>query len=202
MKISGLNKLIFIILSFSILHSCKEYGKVDQGRVIDYDKEKRIVTIVHDRRINPERPDYILPPRKYLLPDDPLEMGPEPKAGKRIKLDIENNQVIIFDDKTQSFKAIPYQLVEKKVNIEKDHPLVYDKKERKSKEFPIIDREKKTITIYSRRQEILVIFTLPDEYFTLPDETWALGDEVRIFYHEEGKALRFMNITKTDIFKK
>ena len=35
-----------------------------------------------------------------------------------------------------------------------------------------------------------------------PDETWDAGDEARVYYKEEGKALRFMNISKTNIFKK
>jgi len=36
----------------------------------------------------------------------------------------------------------------------------------------------------------------------MPENTWDAGDEVRIYYKEAGKALRFMNISKTDIFKK
>ena len=72
----------------------------------------------------------------------------------------------------------------------------------KPKKFPVVDREKKTITVYSKRQQILTTLTLPEEYFALPDYTWDAGDEVRIYYKEEGKAQRFMNITKTDIFKK
>ena len=65
-----------------------------------------------------------------------------------------------------------------------------------------MDRTAKTIEIFSSRQKIYVSFSLPIEYFALPDETWAAGDEIRIYYKEEGKSLRLMNITKTDIFKK
>jgi hypothetical protein len=43
---------------------------------------------------------------------------------------------------------------------------------------------------------------VPDEYFMLPVDTWDNGDEARIYYKEAGKAARYMNITKTDIFKK
>ena len=45
-------------------------------------------------------------------------------------------------------------------------------------------------------------FSVPDEYFALPANTWDAGDEVRIYFKETGKALRLMNISKTDIFKK
>jgi len=48
----------------------------------------------------------------------------------------------------------------------------------------------------------LTTFSLPDEYFGLPDSTWDAGDEVRVYYKLEGKAARFMNISKTDIYKK
>jgi hypothetical protein len=79
---------------------------------------------------------------------------------------------------------------------------VFDKAEGKAKKFPVVDKDKKTISIYSGRQKILVTFSLPEEYFALPATVWDAGDEVRVYYREEGKALRFMNISKTDIFKK
>ncbi len=70
------------------------------------------------------------------------------------------------------------------------------------KSFPVIDKGKKTITIYSGRQKILETISVPEEYLDLPPSTWDAGDEVRIYYKQEGKALRFMNISRTDIFKK
>jgi hypothetical protein len=66
----------------------------------------------------------------------------------------------------------------------------------------VVDKQKKTVTIYSTRQKILETISLPEEYFALPDSTWDAGDEVRIYYKQDGKSLRFMNITQTDIFKK
>jgi hypothetical protein len=80
--------------------------------------------------------------------------------------------------------------------VGKTSPLVADKK------FPMVDKEKKAITVYSGRQKLLVTFSVPEEYLALPDNTWEAGDEVRIYYKEPGKAARFMNITRTDIFKK
>ena len=80
--------------------------------------------------------------------------------------------------------------------MEGDDPLV------KGKKFPMVDKEKKAITLYSKRQKLLTTFSVPDEYFALPDSAWDAGDEVRIYYKEDGKAARLMNISKTDIFKK
>jgi hypothetical protein len=182
---------------------CGELGKVDQGRVIQFDKNKGTVTLIRDKNADPQHPDYsYLPPVTYALPTNPQEMGPDPKVGMRMKLDIEKKQIVIFDMTAQNFKTLQYTLVDQKENITKDDPLVFDKDKDKPKIFPIIDREKKTITLYSKRQQTLITFSLPEEYLALPDYTWDSGDEVRIYYKEEGKARRFMNITKTDIFKK
>jgi hypothetical protein len=188
---------LLVVLTGVFLTGCGELGKVDQGRVIAYDKEKKEVTLIQDKKADIGKPDYnALPPHKYLIPTDPEEMGPEPKAGLRMKLDAEKKQITIFDPATQNFKVLEYTLVEQKEKVAKDDPLVKDKK------FPLVDKEKKAITIYSGRQKILTTFSLPDEYLSLPASTWDAGDEVRIYYKKEGQALRLMNISKTDIFKK
>lgn len=189
--------MLITLLPLTLMLGCGELGKVDQGRVIEYDKEKGIVTLIQDRKAEPGAPDYdTLPPHSYTIPADPREMGPEPKAGKRMKLDVEKREIVIFDPATQNFKTIKFDLVDKKEGVTKDDPLVA------GKTFPIIDKEKRTISVYSGRQKLLVVFSVPDEYFNLPPDTWEAGDEVRIYYKEPGKALRLMNITKTDIYKK
>ncbi len=174
-----------------------ELGQVDQGRVIAFDPQKGEVTLIQDKRAEPGNPDYnTLPPHTYTIPKDPAEMGPVPVAGKRLKLDVQAKEIVIFDEATQNFKTIPITIIDMRTGIGRDHPLV------RGKTFPIIDQEKKTITEYSLRQRLLITFTVPEEYFNLPPETWEAGDEVRIYYKEPGKALRMMNITRTDIYKK
>lgn len=190
-----LNLLVALPLVF--LFGCVEDGKVDQGRVVAFDKDKKIVTLIRDKKIDTLNPDYTyLPPLTYALPDDPQETGPLPKAGSRMKLDVEKNQIVIFDAKSQNFKTIDFKPVDKKTGVEKDDALV------KGKKFPMVDKQKKTVTIYSSRQKVFETIGLADEYFELPDSTWDAGDEVRIYYKQDGKSLRFMNITQTDIFKK
>jgi len=195
----GLILLVFPIL----IIGCEEFGKVDQGRVVAYDKEKGLCTFIRDTSSDPNNPDYsYLPPIIYEVPKKLSERGPEPKPGLRMKLDTKNRQITIFDPNTQSFKTITYTLVDQKENIEKENPLLFDKGKKQPKKFPFVDRDNKTITIYSQRQKILVTISLTDEYFKLPDYTWDTGDEVRLYYKEEGKALRLMNISQTDIYKK
>ncbi len=195
--------VVLTLLSFGSLIACGKLGNVDQGRVIEFDKEKGVVTLIRDFKADPKNPDYThLPPYIYEMPKDPSEIGALPKAGKRMKLDTEKKQIVIFDTATQNFKTIDYNLISQAEKVSGDDPKVYDQAADTPKIFPMIDREKKTITVYSKRQKILTTFSLPDEYFALPDDTWDSGDEVRIYYKEEGKARRFMNLSKTDIFKK
>ncbi|MBI4768096.1 MAG: DUF4881 domain-containing protein [Deltaproteobacteria bacterium] len=191
------------LMPIMITLGCGELGKVDQGRVIQFDKAKGTATLIRDKNTDPQNPDYsYLPPITYTLPADPQEMGPDPKVGLRLKLDIPKKEIVIFDPATRTIKTLQYNLVDQKENITKEDPLVFDKDKDKPKPFPVIDREKKTITLYSKKQQTLITFSLPDEYLALPEYTWDSGDEVRIYYKEVGKARRFMNVTKTDIFKK
>ena len=175
---------------------CGELGKVDQGRVIAFDNAKATVTFINDVKHDPANPDYSGAPMTFALPKDPADRGEDPKAGKRMKLDAKTREIVIYDPGTQSMKKITYTLIDQKEGVAKDDPLV------KGKKFPLVEKDKKAITIYSGRQKLLTTFSLPEEYFALPDDTWEAGDEVRVYYKEPGKALRFMNITRTDIFKK
>ena len=188
---------LLVALPLVFLFGCAEEGKVDQGRVVAFDKDKKLVTIIRDKKMDTLHPDYsYLPPLIYTLPDDPEETGPLPKVGARMKLDVEKNQIVIYDAKSQGFKAIDFKPIEKKTDIDRDNALV------KGKKFPVVDKDKKTVTIYSGRQKVLETIQVPEEYIGLPESTWDAGDEVRIYYKGEGKSLRFMNITQTDIFKK
>lgn len=182
---------------------CDEYGKVDQGRVIAFDKDKQTVTVIEDKNMDSQNPDYaILPPHTYTMPTDPAERGADPKIGLRMKIDADAKIIKIFNPNSQVIEDLPITIVDAQKDIAKDHPLVFDKGANAAKKFPVVDKDKKAITIYSGRQKLLVTFSVPDDYFSFPEYTWDAGDEVRIYWKEKGKAIRFMNISKTDIFKK
>ena len=187
---------LLAVLPVALMLGCGELGKVDQGRVIAFDKAKETVTFINDVKHDPANPDYSGAPMTFALPTDPADRGEDPKAGKRMKLDAKTREITIYDPGTQSMKKITYTLIDQKENVGRDDPLVKDKK------FPLVEKDKKAITIYSGRQKLLTTFSLPEQYFSLPDDTWEAGDEVRVYYKEPGKSLRFMNITRTDIFKK
>ena len=194
--------LSIALLTFGVL-GCDEYGKVDQGRVIAFDKEKQTVTVIEDKNMDSQNPDYaILPPHTYTMPTDPAERGADPKVGMRLKLDVDAKIIKIFNTQTQAIEDLPITIVDVQKDIAKDHPLVFDKDKNAAKKFPVVDKDKKTISIYSGRQKMLATFSVPEAYNEFPENTWDAGDEVRIYWKEKGKAIRFMNITKTDIFKK
>jgi hypothetical protein len=188
--------ILFLILPIALALGCGEMGKVEQGRIIAFDKAKETVTFIVDTKHDTANPEYDGAPLTFALPKDPMERGEDPKVGMRMKLDTKTREIIIYDPASKGMKKITYTLIDQKENVAKDSPLVAGKK------FPLVDKEKKAITVYSGRQKLLVTFSVPEEYLALPDATWEAGDEVRIYYKEPGKAARFMNISKTDIFKK
>ena len=202
-KVNRLMSALAVFLLVAVLAGCQQMGRVDQGRVIEFNKEKGTVTMIRDASPNPDKPDYShLPPVTYQVPTNPDEMGADPKPGKRMKLDANNREIVIYVPALNNFAKINYTLVDQKENVDPNDPLVFDDVTRKPKTFPVVDQNRKTITIYSRRQKTVTTFSVPDEYFAMPADTWDNGDEIRIYYKEEGKARRLMNVSKTDIFKK
>jgi hypothetical protein len=188
---------LLAILPLALMFGCVERGKVVQGRVINKDKEKKTIDLVLDIKHELGKPDYDqLPPVTYEFPKDPGEMGPEPKAGKLMDIDPDKKEIVIFDDTTQNFKTIAYIPIDvvKGVGL-RDSRVA-------SKKFPIVDREKKAITVYDKRKRLLTTFSLSEDYFKMPDETFGFGDEVRIYAKLPGKSSRLMNISETDIYKK
>jgi hypothetical protein len=202
-KDNRLMSALAVFLLVAVLAGCQKMGRVDQGRAIEFDKEKGTVTMIRDASPNPDTPEYShLPPVTYQVPTNPDEMGADPKPGKRMKLDANNREIVIYVPALNNFAKINYTLVYQKENVGPDDPLVLDKVTRKPKTFPVVDQHRKTITIYSKRQKTVTTFSVPDEYFAMPVDTWDSGDDIRIYYKEEGKARRLMNVSKTDIFKK
>lgn len=183
------------LLLWVFLPGCGTFGRVNQGRVIHFDREKGLVTFIEDSNYRePGKPRYdVLPPVTIRVPDDPAAMGPAPQAGKLMLLDTRNRTVVLFDTGAQTLKTVSYTLIGQRDNVFKDDARVAGAK------FPIVDRVKKTITVYLAGQRQLVTFSVPEEYFALPDDTWKAGDEIRYYYKDPGLALRLMNITRTEL---
>ncbi len=141
-------------------------GKVDQGRVVKFDKDSGTVTIIRNFACRAGKTDYRLPAVVYTMPDR-ADMEQEPKPGERIKLDTRDSlKITYYDSKAGKLETIPYALIDQKENVDGDSSLVFDASSEKARDFPVVDTEKKTITVYSSRQKILTTFSLPEEYFS------------------------------------
>ncbi len=187
---------LLVLLPLTLVFGCGERGQVVQGRVINKNKDKKTIDLVLDVKHELGNPIYDqLPPVTYEFPQDPAEMGPEPKAGKLMEVDPDKKEITVYNAATQTFKSIPYKLVEEVRNVGIRDP-------RAQKKFPMVDRDKKTITVYHKRKRLITTFSLSDEYYKMPDETFGFGDEVRIYAKVPGKSHRLMNISETDIYKK
>lgn len=184
------------LLALVFAAGCASSGKVEQGRAIAFDKQNGVVTLILDSAPKSDQPRYdVLPPVVVRLPVDPSEIGPAPEAGKMLSFDAKNRTIVFFDPTSATVKTVSYLPVDEQDGVSRNDPQVANKK------FPAVDRQKKTVTIYSRRKKILLTFAVPDEYLALPDDTWKAGDEVRYYYKQPGQALRLMNVSKTDLTK-
>ena len=82
-------------------------------------------------------------------------------------------------------------------NISAKHPKVA------GKTFPVVDKEKQTVTVYWRCLQALATFACLRPRW-IPPYVWTAGDEMRIAYRnaDKGQAIRIMNVSKTNIFQK
>lgn len=193
-----------LALASIALAGCGDFGKVEQGRVVAFDKEKKTVTFLKNNAgIN--NPQYVAPAVTFALPTDPEEMGPEPSVALRAGLDVTKKIITMYNPQTKALEELPFELVSNQtdVSLRRQNPLVYDRATRKARVFPQVDNANRTIKIYSNRQQMLTEIKLSEADFAkYKEKDWGSGDEIRLYYREAGKAARLMNISKTDITRR
>lgn len=187
---------LFLLAAMCLTLSACDFGEVDQGRCIAYNENTGKFTMILDVNHDQFNPQYTGGAYEYQMPADPKECGPAPKAGGRVHFDIEKKQIVIYNNGKLEELAIEFTDIQS--DILSDNPKV------KGHKFPVINKDAGTITEYSKRLKKLITFKVPAEYLSLPDSTWEAGDDCRIYYKPNAKhqALRFMNVTQTNIFKK
>ncbi len=165
------------------------------GRVVAYDKDAKKVTFIADALnwSNPKRPEFtVLPAKEFVLAADPGDMAP--KAGGRLRIDFDKKEIIIYNPQTKTIDAFAVEVVSKTDNVEPDNALVFA--DGKKKAFPVVDKAKSEVTIYSPRQKNVCTIKVPAKYMELPAAVWDNGNDVKITYTEEGKATEFVNLSK------
>jgi hypothetical protein len=182
---------LFLCAMALSISGCTNYGKVEQGRVIGYDRKTGEVILIRDSTGGQRaKPAYdSLPPISVKSPQDPDEMGPAPQAGKLMRVDLKRRELVIYDTAISQFRTIPYIPIEERHNVAKASGL------------PAVDKVKKTIAVYSAPDRTVVAFPASDELLAMPSDTWKTGDEVRYYYKDPAQSLRMMNVSKTDLNK-
>ena len=187
------NLMLSLVLAGSLgLVACQQdYGHtVEQGRCVAFDG--KTVSFVRDKNVNPKMgPVFDTAILKFTMPSDPKEIGPEPKIGNLVTFNADKATVTLYTE--NGVQDVNVESVNVQKGVESHNSLV------KGKTFPMIDSSKNEVTVYSMKT--LFTFKIPsgcpaDEKF------WTTGDMVRVFSKDKKTALRFMNVTKTNIFKK
>lgn len=166
---------LFFMLSLSCFASAEEI----MGRCVGFDKGKNQIRIIRDMNNDKAKPDFQLPIQTFTIPENTVV-----KDGLRIKLDLQDNKLKYYDEATDAIKVLDFQLISKKENV-----LPLDK-EVVGEKFPAIDKAKKTVTIYSKRQKLLTVISVQDEVLELPLKVFDSGDDVKITTVEPGKAAK------------
>ncbi len=164
------------------------------GRVVAYDKAAKKVTFIEDKLgwSNPARPDFsVLPAKEAVLPADPGDMAP--KAGGRLRVDYEKKEIIIYNEKTKAIESFGIEIVSRTDNVEADNPLVSEGG--KPKSFPVVEKAKSEITIYSKRQKNICTIKVPAKYMELRDAVWDDGHNIKLTM-EDDKVTGYTNLSK------
>lgn len=184
-------RLVLLAAAALTAAGCGGFGKVEQGRVVAYDRTSGEVVLIRDSTGGrAEKPAYdALPPLTVRVPRDRNEMGPEPAAGKLMGVNLTNHELVIYDAAASRFRTVVYTPVEEKHGVAKGAGL------------PAVDQVKKTITVYCAAEKAAVTFEASDDLLAMPADTWKTGDEVRYYFKDPAQALRMMNVTRTDLNK-
>jgi hypothetical protein len=176
---------------------CGHYGQVNQGQVVEYRRTAGLITLISDSNYrDPAHPRFdVLPPVTILVPADSREMGPEPESGGLVAMDTRNGRATFFDAAAQSLQTINIAIVAELKEVRDGDPRLT------SRRLPWADKDRKTITTYLPRERELVTFSAHEEYLNLPETTWKVGDEIRYYYKDAARALRLMNVSKTELGK-
>jgi hypothetical protein len=176
------------------LAGCGKFGNVNQGQVIDYESRQGIIRIIQDSNYrDPANPSYdVLPPVEFRVPENPGEMGPAPEAGKLLRLDYKDWFALIYDARAGVLRKINFAAPAMPARISPQAAL---------RRYPVIDRAARTVSVYDARTHQVATLAVPGECLDLPADTWKAGDQVRYYYKDPARALRLMNVSKTDITK-
>lgn len=173
-----------------------DFGRVTQGRVVSYDKENKVITVVAERwDARAKSATYVLPAAHVKLPLDPNEMGLVPRSGRLLSVDSRRHELTYFDPTSASIKTISWQPITEQTGVFSDDAMLA------RANVPSVNPTAGSVTLYSPEERKLLEIAISSEQLGLPLETWRAGDTVRYYYKDPQQALRLMNVSRTDISK-
>jgi hypothetical protein len=180
---------ILLLAACMALGACR-FGKVNQGRVVEYRADQGEITLISDSNYrDPAHPRFdVLPAVTIRTPANPAEMGPAPEAGKLLSLDLRSGRAVIYDAASESLRSVPIADVTEAAGVSPG-------------EARARPAEAGRVAVYIAGERKMIRFSVPEEFARLPRDTWQFGDEIRYYYKDPGRALRLMNVTRTDLGK-
>ncbi|MDR1777205.1 MAG: DUF4881 domain-containing protein [Desulfovibrio sp.] len=183
------------LLALSLaLTACTYDGGVEQGRAVAFTTGQSL-TMVLDTGKERGKPMYNGKVATYKVPSAANDMGTEPVLGGLLAVNPDKKTVTVYDG--AAIKELPVEFTDVQKDIGARHPLVA------GKSFPMVDKEKQTVTVYAPTIRSLVTFK-PGAAISMKDSTWKFGDEMRVAYRnaDKGQAIRIMNVSQTNIFRR
>lgn len=193
--------LMGLICSLGLLAGCELKGGVEQGRCVAYDADKGTFTIVAESfevDAAGKARFFYTPDAKtltYKLPVAKRDHGPKPDVGGLLDVNVKDKTVLVYDKNAMKVRSIAMAEAPKvQENV--------DAKQVKGKKFPETSADG-GVTVYLSRAKQLVTFKVPQDA-KLDASLLTFGDDLRVAFLNASKdqALRFMNCTKTSIYKR
>ena len=178
------------MIAFLWLSGCGPFGTVEQGRAVAFDAASDQVTVALDRSADPRVPDYTGEIHTYTLPHDPAERKPDPTPGGLLAVDVRGSSAVLTVFDGEKRREVTLSEIEISEGVDRKDPGGYPK------------REGETLALWLPRERRLVTGRLPPEDASLPIASLTSGDEVRLYILSAPQIARFMNVTRTDIYKK
>ena len=92
------------LLAVMVCIASAALAETQQGRTIVFDQDAKTILILPNKSGDMKGTDYVLPAVSYTLPDDAAAIDIPPVAGGRMRLDLENSFIRIYNPATAAYE--------------------------------------------------------------------------------------------------
>jgi hypothetical protein len=119
-------------------------------------------------------------------PPTPSRWAPSPRR-RTGRAGHERQKFVIYDRATKSFTGGALHPAGRPEERGGKDPRLLDAATGQPRKLPLLDRENKTVTLYSKRQKVLTRWGGPNEYLSLPESAWEAGRRDPRLLHGGGR---------------